>query len=151
MIGGEFYLSDALQIQIDRGARFRVQYVDVWQDTGKPDTTLQTNRYLLQHGHDNSADVDAPDGVIVPPVYVGPDVTLENAVVGPYANIVSGATIRNAVVRDSIIEADAVIEDVILEGSLVGEKAHVKGRPMRLNVGHSAAVGEDYTVTDSWL
>jgi glucose-1-phosphate thymidylyltransferase len=146
---GEFFFADALQIMIEEGAKFRACTVDAWQDTGKPETTLQTNRYLLDHGCDNSAHVLAPRGVIVPPVYVAPDVTIENAVIGPYASVASGATVRNAIVRDSIVEPEAVMEEVFLEGSLIGEKARVRGQPMRLHIGHSAAVGFEYKVDGS--
>lgn len=148
---GEFFLTDTFQVMIQQGAKFRTHAVDVWQDTGKPETTLQTNRYLLDDGCDNSAQLDLARGIVIPPVYVGRDVVVENAVVGPYANIVSGAVIRNAVVRDSIIDAGAVIEDVVLEGSLIGERAHVKGQPTRLNIGHSATAGLEYEVDESWL
>jgi glucose-1-phosphate thymidylyltransferase len=150
MLKGEYFLADAFQIMIDQGARFYTQEVEVWQDAGKPETTLHTNRYLLDHGCDNSAQVRAPKGVVIPPVYVAPGVTIENAVVGPYANVVSGAVIRNAIVSNSIIDAGAVIEDVVLEGSLIGEKAQIKGQPTRLNVGHSATAGLEYIVDESW-
>ncbi len=150
MLKGEYFLADAFQVMIEQGARLRTHAVKVWQDTGKPETTLHANRYLLEHGCDNSTQVHAPRGVIVPPVYVAPDAKIENAVVGPYASVVAGAVIRNAVVRNSIIEAGAVVEDVFLEGSLIGEKAHVKGTPMRLNIGHSATAGLEYRVDESW-
>jgi glucose-1-phosphate thymidylyltransferase len=151
MFKGEFFLTDTFQVMIQQGAKFRTHAVDVWQDTGKPETTLQTNRYLLDGGCDNSAQLDLARGIVVPPVYVGRDVVVENAVIGPYANVVSGAVIRNAVVRDSIIDAGAVIEDVVLEGSLIGEQAHVKGQPTRLNIGHSATAGLEYEVDESWV
>jgi glucose-1-phosphate thymidylyltransferase len=151
MFKGEFFLTDTFQVMVERGAKFRTHAVDVWQDTGKPETTLQTNRYLLDDGCDNSAQLDLARGIVVPPVYVGRDVVVENAVIGPYANVVSGAVIRNAVVRDSIIDAGAVIEDVVLEGSLIGEQAHVKGQPTRLNIGHSATAGLEYEVDESWV
>ena len=40
---GEFYLADALQIMIERGAQMGVHEVEVWQDTGKPETTSQAS------------------------------------------------------------------------------------------------------------
>lgn len=150
MLKGEFFLTDTLQVMIGQGAKFRTHAVDVWQDAGKPETTLQTNRYLLDHGFDNSGQVSLTRGIIVPPSHVAPDVTIENAVIGPYANIVSGAEIRNAIVRDSIVDAKARVEDVVLEGSLIGEKAQVRGHPTRLNIGHSAAAGLEYSVDKSW-
>ncbi len=47
---GEFYLADALQLMIDRGAKFTADEVSVWEDCGKPDTVLQTNRYSARPG-----------------------------------------------------------------------------------------------------
>jgi glucose-1-phosphate thymidylyltransferase len=147
---GEYYLSEALQVMIEDGAKFRVCSVDVWQDTGKPETTLQTNRYLLDHGCDNSASVSTVGGAIVPPVYVAPDAVIEHAVVGPYANVGSGATIRHAIVTNSIVEAKAVVEGILLEGSLIGEQAQVRGQPTHLHIGHSAAVGLEFKMDESW-
>jgi glucose-1-phosphate thymidylyltransferase len=147
---GEYYLADALQMMVDRGAEFHVHPVEIWQDAGKPETTLQTNRYLLDHGYDNHGTLAFPNAVIVPPVYVAPDAKIENAVVGPYANVLSGAEIRHAVVSNSIIDANAIVEDVVLEGSLIGEEAHVKGDLTRLNIGNSATTGFEYEVDESW-
>ena len=51
---GEYYLSDTVTLMIEQGADFRTRPVGVWQDTGKPETTFVTQRYLLENGHDNS-------------------------------------------------------------------------------------------------
>jgi glucose-1-phosphate thymidylyltransferase len=144
---GEFFFADALQIMIEEGAKFRTRAVDVWQDTGKPETTLQTNRYLLEHGCDNSDQVNG-NGAIVPPVYIAPDATIEHSVVGPHANIASGVVVRNSIVCNSIVEANAIVQDVILEGSLIGENARVKGQPTHLHIGNSAAVGFEYNASE---
>jgi glucose-1-phosphate thymidylyltransferase len=146
MLKGEFYLADAFQIMIEDGAKFSAQAVNVWLDSGKPETTLQTNRFLLDHGCENSSMMRYVNGIIVPPSYVASDAIVENAVVGPYANVASGATIRHAIVCNSIVEADAVVEDIFLEGSLIGENARVKGQATRLHIGHSATVGFEYKV-----
>jgi glucose-1-phosphate thymidylyltransferase len=149
-LDGEYFLADAFQEMVDDGAKLTTHSVDVWQDTGKPETTLQANRYLLDHGCDNTDQVSCPHGVIVPPCYVAPDATIENAVVGPYVAVSAGAVVRGAVVRNSLIDADAVVEDILLEGSLVGQGAHVTGRPTRLNIGNSATTGIEYKVDASW-
>jgi glucose-1-phosphate thymidylyltransferase len=150
MLDGEYFLADAFQQMVNKGIKLITHSVDVWQDTGKPETTLQANRYLLDHGCDNSDQVQCPGGLIVPPCYVAPDATLENAVVGPYAAVSSGAVIRNAIVQNSLVDADAVVEDILVEGSLIGEKAQIKGRPTRLNIGNSATAGIEYQVDASW-
>jgi glucose-1-phosphate thymidylyltransferase len=138
---GEFYLADANNLMLDHGARFGVRRVDVWLDTGKPDTVLESNRYLLSHGSDNSAQVHYPACVVVPPVNIHPTAKIEEAVIGPYATIGENCTIRRAIVRDSIVEAGAVIVDTFLDQSLIGREATVIGRYRKFNVGDSASVG----------
>ncbi len=147
---GEFFLTHTFQLMIEQGARFKPCSVDVWQDTGKPETTLQTNRYLLEHGFDNSATVQTCNGVIIPPVYVAPDAVIENAVIGPYVNICSGAVIRNAIVRNSLIDAHSTVEEIYLEGSLIGEHACVRGQASHLNIGDAATVGLEYVADHSF-
>jgi glucose-1-phosphate thymidylyltransferase len=148
---GEYYESDAVNVMVEQGKHFETREVSRWLDTGKPETTLHANRYLLDNGHDNCGQVHTWRSVLVPPVHVAPNAVIEDSVVGPYVDVGAGARIRNAIVRNSIIDADAEIEDIFLEGSLVGPKAQVRDRPTRLNVGNSATVGIEYLVDESWL
>jgi glucose-1-phosphate thymidylyltransferase len=75
------------------------------------------------------------DSVIREPVYIGPEATVKNAVVGPYASIEAGATVENAVVRKSIVFAEGRVEDAVLADSVVGRHAVVTQSPQSLNVG----------------
>jgi glucose-1-phosphate thymidylyltransferase len=138
---GEFFLTDANNLMIEWGTRFFTRTVDVWLDTGKPETVLETNRYLLSNGSDNSATVQGASCVIVPPVNVHPTAKIEEAVIGPYATIGENCYIRRAIIRDSIIEAGASITDTFLDQSLIGREAVVAGRYRKFNVGDSASVG----------
>ncbi|MEA3459319.1 MAG: sugar phosphate nucleotidyltransferase, partial [Chloroflexota bacterium] len=137
---GEYYLADAFQLMIDHGARFAVREVDVWEDCGKPETMLKTNRYLLEHGHDNSAKIKALGFLVIPPVNIHPSAKITASVVGPYATIAAGCEVRGSIVRNSIIDEEAVIEDALLEHSLIGRKARIRGSYRRLNVGDTASV-----------
>jgi glucose-1-phosphate thymidylyltransferase len=83
-------------------------------------------------------------------VHVAPDAVIEDSIVGPYVDVSAGARIRSSIVRNSIIDVNAVVEDIFLEGSLVGEKAQIKGRPSRMNIGNTASAGFEYTVDESW-
>jgi glucose-1-phosphate thymidylyltransferase len=138
---GEYFLADANNLMIEQGARFFTREVDVWLDTGKPETVLETNRHLLSNGNDNSADMHFHAVVIVPPVNIHPTAHIEEAVVGPYATIGENCRIHRAIIRDSIIEAGATIVDTFLDQSLIGREATVTGRYRRFNVGDSANVG----------
>ena len=137
---GEYFLADAINLMLARGAKFVSRTVDVWQDTGKPETLLATNRYLLDHGHDNSAQVHHDTCVIMPPVNIHSSAALEHSVIGPYATIGEGCKITRSIIRDSIIDAGAHIEETTMDRSLIGKEAVVSGRYRRFNVGDSAVI-----------
>jgi glucose-1-phosphate thymidylyltransferase len=135
---GEFYLADALQLMIDRGARIIPEQVAVWEDCGKPETVLETNRYLLDKGLTH--EVPTENAILIPPVHIHDGATIQNSVIGPYVSIGAGSVIRNSIIRNSIINGDAELETVTLEESLIGDDAEVNGDFHRLNVGDSSQV-----------
>ncbi len=134
----EYFIADAIQIMIDRGKTIVPKEVTVWEDCGTVEALLHTNKYLLEH--DAPSVRQRPGAVIVPPSFVSPEATLEGAVVGPYASIGAGATVRHALIRDAVVEDGAHIEDTVIEHSLVGRGARVTGRPNQLNVGDTSSV-----------
>jgi len=137
---GEFYLADAFTLMIEQGARFGVREVSVWEDCGTPQAVLQTNRYLLDHGRDNSDNAAVTDSVLIPPVYIAPSAQVEHAIVGPYVTIAEDSVVKQSVIRDSIIDEGAYIDDTTLDQSLIGRHAVVRGRYRILNVGDSSRV-----------
>lgn len=140
MTKGEFYIADAFQIMVNEGANFRIQEVDVWLDTGKPDAVLETNRWLLAHGRDNTGQVPEGDYRVVPPVFIHPEAHIQNAVIGPYASIGAGCKVEYSVVANSIIDEHGVVRHMVLDGSLIGQQASVLGRPHCLNIGDTSSV-----------
>lgn len=138
---GEYYLADAFNLMIaEHGVKFRTQAVDVWEDCGKPETLLQTNRYLLDHDHGNGF-VKQPDKfLVIPPVSIAPSAIIENSIIGPHATIAEHCKITRSIIRDSIIDEGAEIVDTMLERSLIGKDAVVRGRCQVLNVGSSSQV-----------
>jgi glucose-1-phosphate thymidylyltransferase len=141
-IGGEFYLADAVNVLLGEGIKMRVQPVEVWQDCGKPESLLETNRYLLDHNRDNSAEAARRKGiVVVPPVYIDPTADIEASVVGPHVSIGPDCVIRRSLIRDSIVDAGSNIIDTALSASLIGRDARVVGRDRSLNVGDSSEIG----------
>ncbi|MFP3896272.1 MAG: sugar phosphate nucleotidyltransferase [Anaerolineales bacterium] len=130
---GEYYLADAFQIMIDRGARIISRPVSVWEDCGKPETVLQTNRYLLEHGH--TQEIETKNSVLVPPVHVARSAKVENAVVGPYVTVGEDVCITNAILCNVIVEDGSRIDNVILENSLIARRASIVGPIHQLNVG----------------
>jgi glucose-1-phosphate thymidylyltransferase len=137
---GEYFLADAFQIMIDRGHRFIDRPVEVWEDCGKPETVLHTNRYLLEHGHASAPSAADHNCVIVPPVHISESAHVSDSIIGPYVTIAEKAVVNHAIVRDSIIDEGATIEDTMLDGSLIGKEAFVRNRYLKLNVGDSSQV-----------
>jgi glucose-1-phosphate thymidylyltransferase len=135
---GEFYLTDALQLMIDDGARFIAEPVTVWEDCGKPETVLQTNRYLLDHGRSYNGPTEG--SIVIPPVYIDDSAEVVNSIIGPYVSIAAGAAVRDSIVRHSIINQDALIQSATLQNSLVGDNAVVLGDFRELNVGDSSEI-----------
>jgi glucose-1-phosphate thymidylyltransferase len=143
---GEYFLTDTLNIMIERGLKMRTQTVEVWLDTGTIDATLETNRYLLEHGKANKTKNEEQKGVkIVPPVFIHPSAEISNSVIGPYASIGADCKITAARVEDSILEAGGTVEAAALKGSFIGRQAMVQGRsaddpPLMLNIGDNSSV-----------
>lgn len=134
---GEIQLTDALQGMIGAGEELRPFEVEGWYDCGKTETLLATNRELLAA---QATSVDRAGVVILPPVALDPTADVRHAVIGPHVSIGPGTRIRRAVVRDSIINEGAIVEDILLDGSVIGERAVVRGAYQRLNVGDSSEV-----------
>lgn len=135
---GEYQLTDALKMMLERGEEMRTFPVEGWYDCGRPETLLETNRFLLTRSASNN--VKIPGSIVIPPVSIDPTAIIERAVVGPYASVAARTVIRDSIVRDSILNADSRVECTLLDGSLIGEHAFVKGTFQRLNVGDSSEI-----------
>ncbi|MFV9504757.1 MAG: sugar phosphate nucleotidyltransferase [Oscillochloridaceae bacterium umkhey_bin13] len=135
---GEYYLADALQVMIERGEVLTAEAVPMWRDCGTIEALLDTNRYLLEHGH--STGWETSTAVIIPPVHIAPSAVIEHSVVGPHVSIAAGAVIRESIISDSIINVGAQIKSVIMSKSLIGDKAYVDGISHELNVGDASDI-----------
>ncbi len=134
----EFFIADAIQLMIDDGAKVISMPVTAWEDCGSAENLLSTNRFLLdaQHGRNG----ESASVVIVAPSFVAEDATIEHSVIGPFASIGAGVTVRNSIVRDSIVEEQATVSDALLDGSIVGRRAFISGLARQLNIGDDAVV-----------
>jgi len=138
---GEYFLVDAVNIMLENGLTMRTEKVDIWLDAGTPEALLETNRYLLDNGHSNSQEVsDRPGTVIIPPVYLHPSAEVENSIIGPHASIGAGARVYSSIVRNSILEDEAQVTDVILESSLIGRRSQIQRRAGAINAGDNTVV-----------
>lgn len=124
--GEEYYLTDAFQYMIDRGAKIRTVEVEGWYDCGKKETLLETNRHLLETGRARRP--DGGQGVrIHDPVRIAEGVELEDVELGPNVTIEAGSVIRNSTLRDVIVGAHTTIENSSLRDSLIGDHVRIRG------------------------
>jgi glucose-1-phosphate thymidylyltransferase len=140
---GEYYMVDAYRVMLEQGARITTSEVVFWLDAGQPDNLLYTNRRLLALGYASEDALERSFGegfTVVPPVFLHPDCDIESSVVGPFTSVGPGVTIRGSVVRNSVIDQNASIETVILDGALVGENVEVSGKAKTVFIGDDSKV-----------
>ena len=138
---GEYFLTDTVNVLLEKGAHFSIQEVQTWLDAGTRDSLLETNRYLLEHGNDNSAEAAKHPGVrVIPPVFIPADAALEGCTLGPGVSLAEGVNLRNVTASDAIIERGAKVEDSTLTHSHLGRDVTVRGAHGQLNIGDNSIV-----------
>ncbi len=142
----ELFLTDTINIMIEHGLKMRTRNVSVWLDTGTIEATLETNRYLLEHGREsNPQNIKGGNSKVVPPVFVHETAEINNSTIGPYVSIGAKCVITGSRIENSILEAGAMVDSTALQGSFIGRQAQVQGRsaedpPLTLNVGDNSSI-----------
>jgi glucose-1-phosphate thymidylyltransferase len=143
---GEYEITDGIQGLIERGALVTGMRVEGWwKDTGRPADLLDANRLLLEQIESDvqgevtdsritgrvviPATARVTGSKIVGPVMLAEGVIIENAYIGPFTSIGRGSVVRNAEVEHSVVDAEAVIENLNtrLQDCLIGVRAQVRG------------------------
>jgi glucose-1-phosphate thymidylyltransferase len=139
---GEWFLTDAFQWMIERGAKIRTAEVAGWYDCGTVATTLETNRLLLeqqlpdaklpageggQKKRHTAGRRFSPSVTIVEPVHIEADVVIEASTIGPNVSIEAGTVVHGSVVMNAIIGRGCRIEHCQLDGAMLGDDVTVTG------------------------
>lgn len=114
----------------------------MWFDCGRPEVLLAANRYFLEKKSNNKIKIRGKS-VIIPPSFVAKTAKIENSVIGPYASIGEGVSVKDSVIKNSTISHDAKVQNLILKDSIVGREAVLFGRPSRINVGEKSEITLD--------
>ena len=142
---GEYQLTNAMENMKRKGARFKAGSVDVWMDCGNKNAMVDTNTKVLGFIKGDkglvSASVKKENSVVIEPCFIGDEVTLVNSVVGPYVSIEKGSTVTNSVVRNSILRGGVRVQDAVIDNSMVGERAQVKGHALDLSLSDDSTLG----------
>jgi glucose-1-phosphate thymidylyltransferase len=138
---GVYHLTDALDCMIQRGAKFKAFKVKNWFDCGKKESLLESNAILLKKsGGNTGVEHHFPNTIIIPPVSIAPGCDISHAIIGPHVAVGANASIRHSIVRDSIIGSFTHLYEVVLDHSLIGSDASVKGLSRTLNIGDNTDI-----------
>ena len=144
--GGEYQINDGIKGMMAKGKVFKAGEVDQWMDCGNKKVTVETNQQVLKNeqakGNNTIASsVSQKNSIIIEPCFIGENVELKNAIVGPFASIGAGTKIIKSVVSNSIVQHDTEIRNAVIKDSMIGSNVTYKGLARDLSLG-------DYTLVD---
>ncbi len=137
----EFNLTDALECMIQNGVKFKPFKVQNWFDCGKKETLLESNATLLKKfGGNISEGHSFENTIIIPPVSIGEGCDIKNSVIGPNVAIGDHSKMNHAIIKDSIVGSYSNLFEIVLNNSLIGSDAEVRGVSRSLNIGDNTAI-----------
>lgn len=134
---GEYQLTDALQLMIEKGETFTTFQVDGWYDCGKSETLLSTNKYILQTKGTNR---NVKGSTIIDPVFISDSAIVVDSVIGPFATISENCVVKESIIKNSILSPSSQVEKSMLDNSIIGMNAVIKGNYKKLNAGDSSEI-----------
>lgn len=135
---GEFQLTNALENMKQKGTKFVPGKVDEWLDCGNYKATVYTNQRVLEFikndlKHDFS--LVKENSVIIEPCYIGKNVKLKNAVVGPHVSIGDNVEISHSVIENTIIQSNTKIKNANIAASMIGNYVKMDQKQQEISIG----------------
>ena len=128
----EYQLTDALENMRNQGARWATGAVTEWLDCRNKDATVHTNQRMLeliqQREELVSPQAEIIDSVVIAPCYIGPGARISNSVLGPHVSVGAHSKIHRSLVKNSIVQEHALIQDQIMSDSMVGNHTRLSGK-----------------------
>jgi len=128
---GEYQITDAFQLMVERGLKMKPYTVEGWFDAGTHQTLLDTNRYMLKREGNCE---NLPGSIIIPPVFIPENARISNSIIGPSVSVGNRAVIEKSVISDSIIGDEAKVVNACLSNSLVGDNTEIFERPRKIAI-----------------
>jgi glucose-1-phosphate thymidylyltransferase len=146
VVNGEYQLTDALENMKNNGVKFVPGEIKEWMDCGNKDATVHTNQRILEyHKNDDLISKTAiiENSIIIPPCYIGENVSIKDAIIGPHVSIGKESKIEKAIVSNSIIQQHASLKSITITNSMIGNYAYVKDVTVEINVGDFTQIDFD--------
>lgn len=147
MVSGEYQLPDALRRLTEKGHKFKPGEVSEWLDCGNKTVTVHTNQRVLVHDMERNRNLvhetaKIKDSLIIPPCFIGADVKLTNAIIGPYVSIGSGSEVHSSIIKNSILQKHVNVQQAMISDSMLGSHLNYTGRAKNLSLGDYSQVEE---------
>ena len=144
--GGEYQINDGIKQMMAKGMKFVPGKVDEWMDCGNKSVTVDTNSRMLGFLHNDGvhlvdSSVKLENATIIPPCYIGKDVILINATVGPNVSLGNSSHVTNSTIKNSLIQTHAHIKNANLDNAMIGNHANFDGNFTSISIG-------DYSVLE---
>jgi glucose-1-phosphate thymidylyltransferase len=144
--GGEYQINDGIKQMMAKGMKFVPGKVDEWMDCGNKNVTVETNSRMLGFLHNDGEHlvdfgVKLENSTIIPPCYIGEDVVLINATVGPNVSLGNGCHIINSSIKNSLVQNHSKIKNANLDNAMIGSHASFDGNFTSISIG-------DYSVLE---
>jgi glucose-1-phosphate thymidylyltransferase len=145
--GGEYQINDGIKGMIQKGKVFKTGEVEQWMDCGNKVVTIATNQQVLKNEHEAGVNnihgsVTRNNSVIIEPCFIGENVVLDNAIVGPHVSIGAGTRIENSIISNSIIQYNTEIVNANINDSMIGSSVKYTGLAQDLSIGDYTVVNE---------
>lgn len=127
--GNEHQLTPVIELLIREGVRFKgnVMQGEVL-DFGRPETLLDGNRYLLSEAKLNDPLFERlfqagniVDSRLVPPVFIGKNVKINNSIIGPNVSIGDDLVLEKCILSESVIGDGVFLRKIISSNSIIGD------------------------------
>lgn len=140
MHGGEYQINDGIKKMMAEDRIFKTGTVDEWMDCGNKNVTVETNGRMLNFLHQDgekliSDSVKITNSEITEPCYIGENVELVNAKIGPNVSIGDGTKITDAEIKNSLIQTFAEVKNAKLDNAMIGNFAKFDGNFTQISIG----------------
>ncbi|TXB64693.1 nucleotidyltransferase [Vicingus serpentipes] len=135
---GEYQLTNALENMKQKGTKFVPGKVNEWLDCGNYKATVYTNQRVLEHiKNENIVDASLKNegSKIIEPCFIGKNVVLKNATIGPHVSIGDNSMIENSTITNTIIQTNTTITDSTLNNSMIGNFVKISNNAQELSIG----------------
>ncbi len=144
--GGEYQLTDGLENMKVKGLKFVPGKVDEWMDCGNKNVTVETNTRMLGFLHEDGenlvhSSVKLENAKIIPPCFIGEDVVLINATVGPNVSLGKACHVIDSTIQNSLVQNHSHIKNAQLDNAMIGSHARFNGKFTSISIG-------DYSVLE---